>query len=64
MGYLEHDSVKELQEIAYYITLKEQPFFNFKEPEIEQIHGVKYSGAYRNDKACKKFIFSIIENFF
>lgn len=41
MGYLEHDSVKELQEIAYYITLKEQLFFNFKEPEIEQIHGVK-----------------------
>lgn len=46
MGYLEHDIVKELQEITYYITLKGQPFFNFKEePEIEQIHGVKYSGA-------------------
>ena len=64
MGDLEHDSLKNLQEIAYYITLKGQPFSNFKEHfEIEQMHGVKYSGAYENDKACENFIFGIAEYF-
>ena len=65
MGDLECDSVKKLQEIAYYIALRGQPFSNFKEqPEIEQMHVVKYSGAYENDKACKNFIFGIAEYFF
>ena len=60
MGDLEPDSVKKLQEIAYYIALKGQSFSNFKEQlEIEQMHDVKYSGAYKNDKACKNFIFGI-----
>ena len=65
MGDLQHDRVKKLQETAYNIALKGQPFSNFKEQlEVEQIHGVKYSGAYENDKACKKFIFGIAEDFF
>ena len=65
MGNLERESVKKLQEIAYYIALKGQPFSNFREQaELEQLHGVKYSGAYENDKACKDFIFSIAEYFF
>ena len=65
MGNLERESVKKLQEIAYYIALKGQPFSNFKEQvEQEQLHGVKYSGAYENDIACKDFIFSIAEYFF
>ena len=66
MGDLERDRVKKLQEIAYNIALKGQPFSNFKEQlEVEQIiHGVKYSGAYKNDKDCKKFIFGIAEDFF
>ena len=58
MGDLECDSVKKLKEIAYYIVLKQEPFSNFKEQlEIEQMHGVKYSGAYENDNACKQFYF-------
>ena len=53
IGDLEHDSVKKLQEIAYYTTLKGQPFLNSREQiEIEQMHRVKYSGASKNDKAC------------
>ena len=45
-GDLERDTVNKLHEIAYYIALKGQPFLNFKEQlEIEQMHGVKYSGA-------------------
>ena len=64
MGDLEHESLKKLQEIAYYITIKGQPFSNFKEQfEIEQMHGVKYSGVYENDKACENFIFGIAEYF-
>ena len=60
-----HDSVKKLQEIAYYIALKEQPVSNFKEQlKIEQMHDVKYSGAYENDKACKNIISGIAEYFF
>lgn len=31
IGDLEHDSVKKLQEIAYYTTLKGQPFLNFRD---------------------------------
>ena len=65
MGDLERDSVKNPKDIAYYIVLKGQPFSNFKEQlEIEQMHGVKYSGAYENDKSCKNFIFGITEYFF
>ena len=62
MGDLEHDTVKKQQEFACYISLKAQPFSNFKEQlEIEQMQGVKYSRAYKNDKACKNFIFGIAE---
>ena len=64
MGDLECDSVKKLKEIAYYTALKREPFLNFKEQlEIEQMHGVKYSGAYKNDKACNNFIFGVAEHF-
>ena len=58
-------TVKKLQEIAYYTALKGQPFSDFKKQlEIEQMHGVKYSGAYENDKACTNVIFDITEYFF
>ena len=64
MGDWECDSVKKLKEIAYYTALKREPFLNFKEQlEIEQMHGVKYSGAYENEKACNNFIFGIAEYF-
>ena len=65
MGDLERGTVKKLREIAYYIALKGQLFSNFKEQfEIEEMQGMKYSGAYKNDKACKNFIFRIAEYFF
>ena len=31
---------------------------------FEQMHAVKYSGPYKNNKACKSFIFGISEYFF
>ena len=38
-GDLEHDNVKKLQEIAYYIAPEGQPFSNFKEQlKIAQMH--------------------------
>ena len=55
-------TVKKVEEIDYYIALKEQPFLTFK--NIEKMHGVKYSGAYGNDKPCKKFIFGVTEYVF
>ena len=64
IGDLEHDSVRKLQETVFYIPLKGQPFLNFKEQlEIEQTHGMKYSGAYENEKACKNFIVGTVEYF-
>ena len=65
MGDSECDTVKKLHEIAHYIAPKGQPFSEFKEQlEIEQMHGMKHSAAYENDKACKNLIFGMAEYVF
>ena len=60
MGGLERDTARNCQSYC----CRRKPFSNFKvQLEIEQMHGVKYSGAYENDEACKHFIFSIAQFF-
>ena len=60
MGGLERDTARNCQ----LQCSRRKPFSNFKEQlEIEQIHDMKYSGAYENDKACKHFIFSTAQFF-
>ena len=61
MGGLERDTARNCQSYC----CRRKPFSNFKvQLEIEQMHGVKYSGAYENDKACTNVIFDITEYFF
>ena len=65
MGDQERESVQKLQEIAFHIARKGRPFTDFQDQvEIEKLHGVKYTGTYENETACKNFIFCIAEYLF
>lgn len=58
----ERQTVKKLNEIAFFIALKGYPFTNLQDHiEIEKLHGVKYTVAYENESASKDFMFCISE---
>ena len=58
----ERQTVKKLNEIAFFIALKGYPFTNLQDHiEIEKLHGVKYTVAYENESASKDFTFCISE---
>ena len=63
-GDLEHDSVKKLQEIAYYIAPERQPFSNFKEKlKIAQMHMRNILNITEMRKPAK-ILFLVSLNFF
>lgn len=65
MGEKEKETVEKLHEIAFYIALKGHPFTDFQDHiQLEKLHGVKYTGAYENESACKDFMFCISEYLF
>ena len=60
MGENDRDTVTKLHEIAFYIASQGLPFTAFeKQVELNTLHGVKYTGSYENDTACRNFISGI-----
>ena len=65
MGEKEKQTAEKLYEIAFYLALKRYPFTDFQDQiKLEKLHGVKYTGAYENENACRDFTFCISEYFF
>ena len=65
MGEKEKQTLKKLREIAFYLALKGHPFTDFQDQiKLENLHGVKYTGAYENESTCRDFTFCISEYFF
>ena len=58
----EKQTVEKLHEIAFYLALKGHPFTDFEDQiKLGKLNGLKYTGAYENESACKGFTFCISE---
>ena len=58
----DRDTIEKLHDLAFNVAVQGLPFTAMKhQVEIEKLHGVKFTGAYENETACKTFIFGIAE---
>ena len=61
----DREAVEKLHEISFYIASQGLPFTALKsQVELEKLHEVKFTGSYKNETACKTFIFGISEYLF
>ena len=59
------ETLSKLHDIFFHIALQRLPFTTFEnQVALEKLHGVKFTGAYENENACKNFIFRISECLF
>ena len=59
------ETLSKLHDIFFHIALQRLPFTTFEnQVALEKLHGVKFTGAYENENACKNFIFGISEYLF
>ena len=55
-GENDRATVTKLHEITFYMASQGLPFAAFeKQVELETLHGVKYTGSYGNDTACRNW---------
>ena len=65
MSEKDREILSKLHDISFHITLQRLPFTAFQNQNAsEKLHGVKFTGAYENENACKNFIFGISEYLF
>ena len=65
MSEKDRESLSKLHDISFHIALQRLPFTAFQyQVALEKLHGVKFTGAYENENACKNFIFEISEYLF
>ena len=56
--------LKKLFDVAYFVAKLKMPFTTYPQLcQLEQKHGIELRQTYRTDKACKKFIMAISEEF-
>ena len=61
----DRETLSKLHDISFHIALQRLPFTAFQnQVALEKLHGVKFTGAYENENACKNFIFGISEYLF
>ena len=65
MNEKNRETLSKLHDISFHIALQRLPFTAFQnQVALEKLHGVKFTGAYENENACKNFIFGISEYLF
>ena len=65
MSEKDRETLSKLHDISFHIALQRLPFTAFQnQVALEKLHGVKFTGAYENENACKNFIFGISEYLF
>ena len=61
----DRETLSKLHDISFHMVLQRLPFTAFQnQVALEKLHGVKFTGTYENENACKNFIFGIPEYFF
>ena len=61
----DREAVEKLHEISFHIASQGLLFTALKsQVELEKLYGVKFTGSYENETACKTFIFGISEYLF
>ena len=65
MSEKDRETLSELHNISFYIVLQ-RPLFTALQNQValEKLHGVKFTGTYENEDACKNFIFGISKYLF
>ena len=59
------ETLSKLHDISFHIALQRLPFTAFQnQVALEKLHGVKFTGTYENENACKNFIFGISKYLF
>ena len=59
------ETLSKLHDISFHIALQRLPFTAFQnQVALEKLHGVKFTGTYENENACKNFIFKISKYLF
>ena len=65
MSEKDRETLSKLHDIPFHIALQRLTFTTFQnQVALEKLHGVKFTGAYENENACKNFIFGISEYLF
>ena len=65
MSEKDRETLSKLHDISFHIALQRLPFTAFQnQVALEKLHGVKFTGTYENENACKNFIFGISEYLF
>ena len=65
MSEKDRETLSKLHDISFHIALQRLTFTTFQnQVALEKLHGVKFTGAYENENACKNFIFGISEYLF
>ena len=61
----DRETLSKLHDISFHIALQQLPFKAFQnQVTLEKLHGVKFTGTYENENACKNFIFGISKYLF
>ena len=61
----DRETLSKLHDISFHIALQRLPFKAFQnQVTLEKLHGVKFTGTYENENACKNFIFGISKYLF
>ena len=59
------ETLSKLYNISFHIPLQRLPYTALQnQVALEKLHGVKFTGAYENQNACKTFIFGISKYLF
>ena len=65
MSEKDRETLSKLHDISFHIALQRLPFKAFQnQVTLEKLHGVKFTGTYENENACKNFIFGISKYLF
>ena len=65
MSEKDRETLSKLHNISFHIAFQRLPFTAFQNQVVlEILHGVKCTGTYENENACKNFIFGISEYLF
>ena len=65
MSEKDRETLSKLHNISFHIAFQRLPFTAFQNQVVlEKLHGVKCTGTYENENACKNFIFGISDCLF
>ena len=57
MSEKNRETLSKLHNISFHIVFQRLPFTAFQnQVALEKLHGVKFTGTYENENACKNFI--------